>query len=301
MDEKSSTPLFGSLAKDVVVVSLISLSFAINPYFCSDQHTYLFHALAQFHNSLQNDVMFTWADPVPVFTYLCSLIYGLVGKAGFYLLNFALLAVAVYSLIFIAQKTLKLSKSELISVTVAFAFFNSDFVFSYFAFTGREYGFPYQIGFAGQAAISTFLRPSCFGILFILSIAGFVSRRYLLAVVSITAAILFHPTYLISGIVLGASYIVILIKEGELGGIVKDRVFQLICLLCFVALALLGYYLLVFLAQDSQTAKSAQNILFDFRIPHHANPKRWLANVSFAGQGRNDCAYYFSFSQRSDW
>src|SRR5262249_60868936 len=126
-------------------------------------------------------------------------------------------------------------------------------------------------GLAGQYVLGFGLQPSVFGVFLLASINAFLRNRPWLAATLACLAGIMHSTYLLGAAILILAYQIIL---------VRDRQIRKAILLGLWALLLVSpvviYNVIAFAPTSPEIFAEAQLILCHFRIPHHAQIRRWL-------------------------
>jgi hypothetical protein len=115
----------------------------------------------------------------------------------------------------------------------------------------------------------------------ILSVALFLKRKPILAVLSAVLAATVHPTYLLGAGTLTGIYLVIMCLEtirqrAPLRGPEFRRIVFTALLALFAVLPIVAYVLINFIFHSSGNSPQAQDILVHFRIPHHAVVSEWF-------------------------
>ncbi|NJL57039.1 hypothetical protein HC928_19250 [bacterium] len=114
--------------------------------------------------------------------------------------------------------------------------------------------------------------------LLVFSIYAFLFRHILLAIASLAVAATFHPTYIPSAALLGLAYMVETYREEKS---LKNVI--LIGSLSFTFLLPVVLYMsLVFAPTTPELWQQAQDIIVNFRIPHHSFPEIWLSKQPVA-------------------
>jgi hypothetical protein len=270
---KSEHPLYG-------IAILLSLSFAIlytqSPLYTSDQNTYFLHGLANGGlGFLSQDWMAKTIDPYPAFSFLVSLTYSYFPQFLFYIYYFVILSFYLYSIIGVASKTWGIDRSyrEYLSYFVFIAVIHS-FAFGYLSsrLMGIDLRKMFCDGLAGQYILGRVFQPSTFGVFLILSIYAFLCDRHFWALLCLSIAAIFHPTYLLSAAALTISYMIVTIVNDNM---IKKSLLIGMLSLC-LALPSLCYTYLAFDATPPDISNQAQTILANYRMPHHAKPTYWF-------------------------
>jgi hypothetical protein len=137
---------------------------------------------------------------------------------------------------------------------------------------GVNWAYILEDGVADQRLLGPVFQPSTFGVLLVLSIFLFLRRRPYLAIVSAVLAATLHPTYLLSAGTLTFAYLlVVYIEERKVNSPAR---FGFVAAVSVVPI--LYYVFVSFGGTALQAATQAQEILVNFRIPHHAVVSQWL-------------------------
>jgi hypothetical protein len=139
----------------------------------------------------------------------------------------------------------------------------------------NDYPWFFQSGVAGQYLLGAMLQPSVFGVLLVVAVCLFVRGRPLLAGLCVAVAATVHSTYLLPGALLTLGFLTALVLEGRLRLALGLGAFTLALVLPGVA-----HVLFTFGPTTPETFAEAQDILANFRIPHHARPDLWLDPIA---------------------
>jgi len=127
-------------------------------------------------------------------------------------------------------------------------------------------------GVAGQRLLGSVLQPSAFGVLLVLSVYLFLSRKNFGAVICLVLASTFHPTYLPSAAMLTLVYMGLLFQEKR--NLRASLVLGTSTLLG--VMPVLYHAFQTFWGTEPKLSARAQELLVNFRIPHHAIPAEWI-------------------------
>lgn len=264
---------------------LFGLAFTQWPLYSENQNTkYLIGLAAGGRGYLHNDWLANTVDPLPVFTGLVYLTYRFLHQNLFYLYHGLLLGVYLYSLMGIACKVFDIGK------TVAGYTFFSTFIIALHAglltpfslpLMGTSVSWLLQSGVANQYLLNPVLQPSTFGVLLVLSIFLFLNEKPFWAAIAASTAALFHTTYLPSAGILVASYMLLLWWEKR-----SLAAPLTVGSIAFCAVLPVLLYNLLWLGPTSvDTWQRAQDLIVNFRIPHHSNPDLWLDRLAVVKLG----------------
>src|SRR5262249_20210604 len=140
---------------------------------------------------------------------------------------------------------------------------------------GLDYPWYLQGGLAGQYLLGAMFQPSTFGVLLVVAICLFMRERPLWAAVCIGISATVQTTYLLPGVVL---------TMGFMTALALERRFLAALGVGALALALvlpvtLHVWLTFGPTSATQFAES-QDILVNFRIPHHSRVDLWLDPIA---------------------
>ena len=266
-----------------VILALFSLLFVASysqwALYTSNQNTYFVHGLAKAGvGYLQEDWLAKTTDHLPVFSQLVFVSHEYLSPTVFYWYHALLIGLYIFSLGVIISHTFKIRYTSL-SFVITFA--GLTFVHSLVvrALIGRilasgryERLFDlFTYGVARQYVLGPIFQPSAFGVLLIGSIALFLKKRPIWAVVMACLAGLLHPSMLLPAMWLMVGYLLLLVKEkGWRYGLLLGG------LAFLLALPNVLYASYHFAPTDAQTFQLAQQILVEKRIPHHAKFWHWF-------------------------
>ncbi len=144
-----------------------------------------------------------------------------------------------------------------------------------YRWVGHDYPWFLQAGVAGQYILGPVLQPSVFGVLLVVAVCLFALDRPYLAAVSVAVAATFHSTYLLVAALLTLGFLCSLCAEG------RGRQALAVGGLAFALVGpVLVYVLIVFRPTSPEAFAEAQDILANFRIPHHARVDCWLDSIA---------------------
>ena len=258
-----------------LLISLIfTLAYTQDPIYNSpdNQNTKFLHGLAKAgYGLLEEDWTANTIDPLPAFTWLVQITYQYIhSEYMFYLYYCIFFGVYVYSVLAIVNYIYRLNKSQLKSIVyLTSLIFIHTVHLNIFQFdSGKDLHF----GVAEQYVLGPVFQPSTFGVFIILSICCALYKKYFLAVSLLALAATFHPTYLVSAGILTLSYqIIILIREKKLLKVISVGLLSLVLIL-----PVLSYMTFTFSPTSPELWSQAQELIVQFRIPHHSFPKYWL-------------------------
>ncbi len=283
---------FNELRVIAVLGIIFAISYTQSPLYTSNQNSYLLHGLANAGlGDLSQDWMVMTKDPFPVFSFLIELTYTYLSPNFFYVYYGIIQCIFIYSILGIATKVWGIDRS------------NREYL-TYFALVtlSCSVGFSdlramVQAGLAGQYILGPVFQPSTFGVFLLLSIFSFLRDKKFLAVLYLGIAANFHQSYLLSAAAITISYMVLIIT-GE-----KDfrKAFAVGLFSFFLVLPVICYSYLSFLPASQKTLEEAQDILINYRIPHHANFTAWFDMENFTKIVMMIAALYFTRGKRDVW
>jgi hypothetical protein len=265
----------GKVAALVALGLAFEVAYGQAPLYTGNQHTYLLHGLAQAGvGLLRYDWQANTVDPAPATSALVALSAAL--GSQWLILAFHALLVGAYgvALVGIGVTLMRLEGLPRRLCLVALLLFLHSWVASRFAL-----GLPDDIralatkGLAGQYALGLTFQPSLFGVLLVVSLLLYARGRLLAAIALAGAAAIFHPTYLLSAVVLCGAYLAdVYMARRDVRAVAQAAALATVLL---VPVAV--YALVAFAPAPGAAHHAALSTLVDFRIPHHAKPAKWFA------------------------
>lgn len=235
--------------------------------YSSTQLYHFIHGLAKSgFGELSADWFANTNNPWLFFEILVAFTAKHLGEPFFYLYQFLLTAVYLYSLVGIADHFFQIRTDRF-----KFFIFLTTILITHAAYWPDDFGYTLYSGVATQLIPLDGLVPNSFGSLFLLSILLFLRGKLPGAIAVLAAACYFHPSYLIVGASLVAGYLWALYRQGAplkrlllIGGSALLAVFPLV----------LYFHLLNADATPQQASQAAQ-ILAIIRLPHHTLVADW--------------------------
>jgi hypothetical protein len=222
---------------------------------------------------LRHDWMANTVDPVPAFTFIVFFTHRFLHDFLFYVYTLLLFGVYIYSICGIASLVFNINKSRMkyiVFLALVFAFHSPLVEYIGSNWFGMTQQYLLNRGVAGQYLLGYFFQPSLFGVFFVLSIYLFLRKKLAGAIFTLALAATFHPSSILSAAILTLSYMAVTFKE--------ERNFNKPFLIGFFALIMVlpvvVYVLSNFRPDNNETWWQAQEILANFRIPHHVLSKR---------------------------
>lgn len=258
---------------------VFGLSYTQPALYYSNQNQYFLHGLARGGcGFLDEDWLANTADPTPLFTTLVAFTVRHLGSFFFYVYYLLILGAYCHALVGIST----ILRGREANGSARFLFF-ALFVAIHSALLrwssaqlfGVDYPWYLQAGVANQYVLGAGLQPSVFGVLLLVSIHAFLRDRPLSAAAWAALAGAMHSTYLLSAAFLTLAYLYCLFREKR----IREAFFAAGLALTLVAPVVI-YNLRVFAPSSPETFAEAQRLLAHFRLPHHAEPERWLDGIA---------------------
>lgn len=264
-----------SIAALLAIAVAFEIVYGQAPLYTGDQHTDLLHGLAHAGvGLLELDWQAQTIDPTPISSLLVSAAAAL--EAEWLMLLFHALLIGAYGLALfgIGATLFRVERTTHRLVLLATLLF----VHSWLAFEVQG-GLPDDIrslvteGLAGQYAPGLTFQPSLFGVLLIVSLFLYVRNLPVAAVATAGAAAIFDPAYLLgAGVLCGAYLADTFFRTGARAIVARGAAVAAVTLLPVALFALIA-----FTPSSPAIHEAAQNVLVDFRLPHHAKPEVWFA------------------------
>jgi hypothetical protein len=257
-----------------------SLVFAIiygqSPLYTSNQNSKFLHGLARAgFGYLNNDWLANTIDPLPVFSglvYITARVFP--SGAPFYLYYGLIMGIYFFATVGIMDILFDIRKQRtqlLVFISSFLVLHSAALRFLLSKVPGIIDPFLLEGGVAGQRLLGQVLQPSTFAVFLVLSIYLFLMRKPYLSLVSMAMAIYFHSVYLLPGALLVLAYMWMTYREE--GSFVKT--FTLGAAALLLVSPTLIYTATIFRPSSSEVITRVNDILVDFRNPHHANLLAW--------------------------
>jgi hypothetical protein len=260
---------------------LFALAHTQSPLYWSNQNQYFLHGLAQAGvGYLKQDWLANTADPTPVFSAFVHAVYRFADEAVYHVAYALILGIYFIGLMNLALVVPRGPRSPLgqlrlgaglIAIHAAIARWGS------VQLLGVDYPWFLQAGVAGQYVLGPGLQPSVFGVFLIAAISAFAHDRLALTVICTAIACTFHPTYLLHAALLTLGFLHVLWWSNRRRACV---VFGIAIILAVLPIAV--FSIIQFRPTSAEMFSLAQQILVDFRIPHHTLVNQWLDWVAVA-------------------
>lgn len=296
----------------LLLTTVFSIAYAQSPLYTSNQNQYFLHGLAQAgYGYLNQDWLANTPDPTPVFSALVTLTYRITHlPVLFYLFYALLMGIYIFSLLGIVTSLypLRSSRAKFLSFLALLILVHSAaWRFAISRSLGVNWTYILEDGVADQRLLGPVFEPSTFAVLLILSIYLFMHHKPYLAAISAALAATVHPTYLLSAAGLTLAYMLVTAIESQtlekrqvtasLANQLTPRFqnqiqgapatppkkknkawlkpFLIGGLALLVVLPILVYVFVNFGDTPRETSARAQDILVNYRIPHHALINWW--------------------------
>jgi hypothetical protein len=257
--------------------AIFAIAYSQSPLYTSNQNQYFLHGLAHGgYGFLDRDWLANTFDPTFVFSALVALTYQFFHNLTITYIYYAILmGIYLFSLYGIADKVFKIGasrSSSLLFLALMVLVHAAGLRFALSRLIGVNWAYVLEDGVADQRMLGPVFQPSTFGVLLLLSVYLFLDRKPLIAGLSVALTAIIHPTYLLAGGMLTASYMLVAFQEKRQ---VKEPLLIGLSAL-FPILPLLVYLWPAFGDQLVGIGLQARQILVDYRIPHHALVSQWL-------------------------
>ncbi|NJN82872.1 MAG: hypothetical protein HC802_11735, partial [Caldilineaceae bacterium] len=252
------------------------------PLYTGKQHTKFLHGLAAAGvGHLQDDWLANTLNPLPAFSLLVTMTHIYLDDAVFYAIQALLLGVYLLSLYGVVGHlfpSLRKGVGPLLFLTLLIAIHSTLLPPFNMQTFGMSIGWLLQSGVAGQYMLNPSFEPGSFGVLLILSIYLFLTDRPHWASAAASFAAVMHSAYMLTAAVLVLAYVLIVFwqRRSWLAAVGVGAVG-----LAVVA-PLLLYSSTVLGPTTPELWAQAQDIIVNFRIPHHSLPELWIDNAVYA-------------------
>jgi hypothetical protein len=250
---------------------LFGLSYSQAPLFVQNQNTKFISGLALGgYRDLAADWMATITDPFPLFSHLLKWQYKLLGlHAGVHLPYLLVLGLFGIAGILISKSLLSDGEENhrpLLIFALLWLMVNTVGIRSLWPGVTPE-------GLASQYLIRNYYQPCCLGVLLIIGIYAYTTGRSLAASALFVLTPLFHPTYLVSALLI--AIVMVLLPANRAIGITPGKRLLFISIVA-VALSIYAVWNMKTLTSgDSLIREKAHRLLAEVRIHQHAVPSEW--------------------------
>lgn len=272
-----------SIPRALVACLIATVAFALTytqaPLYYSNQQQYFLHGLAVAgHGQLDQDWLANTTDPAPVFSAIVRVTVGSLDESLFYVYYALVQSVYFLSLwgIFrVVSEGWRTPAREVAFLLILLTVHSAAIRVASTYLLGTDYPFYLQSGVAGQYLLGPVFQPSTFGVLLLASLWAYLTERRFLAVTLAALAAVSHATYLLLAGIFVLSYLVTWTTQG------RGRLSVLLGLWALLlVIPTLTYSWTRFYPEATEMARQARQILVEYRIPHHASPRRWFDVVA---------------------
>ena len=229
--------------------------------FFEENHVHLLRALANDEFSkLGDDWLANQIDHTPLFTIISTLMINYTSLIGLNVLHIFLSATCSISIFYICKKNFSNYDFE----KILFVWF----LFLFFIFKEKSFA----NGVAGQYLLNPAYQPATFGVFILSSLALFLYRRDVLAIIFVILSASIHPTYIIQAFFLICGYLIYFLINKDLKNTFKISLISIIFILPIVYYLFFNFYI-----SDFQINFKAQSIMAENRIPDHAMVSSWFS------------------------
>ncbi|MBT3834748.1 hypothetical protein HOF56_00710 [Candidatus Peribacteria bacterium] len=264
------------IALFAAITAIFGLSYTQHSLYTA--HYYLFFGLSKSEfGFLSGDWLALGVDPFPIFSFIVKITYKYLSEYLFYI--YPLLLAGVYALSFIGiafeifpkireSKNLRFIFFAIFILIHSKLFYNLTF----------KMGWVFTQGVANYYLLGPAFQPSMFGVFLLLSIFLFLKGKLKTATLIAAITTVIHPTYLLSAGCLTFAYII--------ENYIRTKNFKEPIILGFIGLGVAIPVVIVtkFVLLKSTSPEimaQAEDILVNFRIPHHTVPSRWIMNTLY--------------------
>ena len=251
------------------------------PLYASNQNQYFLHGLARAGvGFLRHDWLANTVDPTPIFSALVELTARYLYDGLFFVYFLLLAGVYFGGLIGLTVHAVPVHASRtrfLAYLTIVLAMHSALLATLSVPTLGIDLRALLTGGVAGQFIMGDILQPSMAGAFLIASIYAFVRDRRTTASMYAAAAAILHPTYLLAAGVLIVSYAAVIRKETR---DIRQAAGLAVGALLMVPVAV--YVILAFRPTTPAAWATAQDVLMNVRLQHHAIVHRWLGPTAYA-------------------
>lgn len=268
--------------------TLFSVAYTQSPLYTSNQNTYFLHGFAcAERGNLNRDWLANTRDVTPLFSALVCLTLRWLRFEGFFYLFYALLLGIYFTALFnLAKREVDLQpRARKLAFLALFLLVHSaGWRFLLSQTLGEEWTYAFEGGLANQRLLGIVFQPSVFGVFLLVAIWLAIQRKVSLAIVALAVAVWFHPTYLLPAILLFWGLLAQLLAEqyASQGQWLPRQAILTFGMWLFLFLFLITPSVLHALSFNftqelsPDLAERGRRILFEIRIPHHANPAVWF-------------------------
>ena len=261
------------------------IAFTQWPLYSENQNTkFLQGVAAAGMGYLESDWLANTIDPLPVFSTLVFLTYRFATPLFFYVYHALLLGIYLYSLGAVGSYVFPLKKRAVglpLFYVIIIALHSGLLPPFSLPVMGTSLGWLLQAGVANQYLFNPVFQPSTFGVLLILSILLFLKDRPYWAAASAATAAVIHSTYLPGAAALIVAYV--LLHFWQERDVAKSLGIGFLAL--GLVLPILLYNAILLGPTSAELWARSQEIIVNFRIPHHSIPAVWVNDTVYVKIG----------------
>lgn len=258
------------------------VTFGQAPLYSSNQNQYFLHGLARAGAGfLRQDWLANTADPTPVFSALVAVTARYLHEGAFFIYFLLLAGVYFGGLIGVTAHAVPVDRSRprlLAYLIIVLGMHSALLATLSLAMIGVDLRAVLTNGVAGQFLMGDILQPSMAGVFLVASISAFIRDRRTPATIYAAVAAILHPTYLMGAGVLVATYAVIIARETRSVRLAAGPIVLGLALMLPVAI----HVVLTFRPTTPAAWATAQDVLMNVRLQHHAIVHRWLGAPAYA-------------------
>jgi hypothetical protein len=259
---------------------LFSAAYCQAPLYYSNQNQYFLHGLAEAGEGLlRDDWLAQTLDPTPLFSGLVAVTARHAHPWLFHLYHALLQGIYAAALLGVFAYVVGpevATRRWPIFVLIIFAIHSGAARWASYRLFGLDYPWYFQSGLAAQYVLGAMLQPSVFGVFLVAAVSLFVNGRPFTAAAAVALGATMHSTYFLPGALLTTGFLAARLRAAPprsaafLGG------FALLLVLPAVL-----YVVWRFSPTSPASSAEAQDILVNFRIPHHARPDLWVDGIAY--------------------
>jgi len=266
-----------SIGKFLIIAFVFGIAYGQRPLYYDNQTTKFLHGLAQAgYGFLANDWLANTIDPLPVFTFLVKITYSYLNEYAFYFYYIIIFGIYIYSITGIVSFLFDINNNKHKYLTFFAIIIFLHCINVEIKFLDLDTALDIHYGVAEQYVLGPYFQPSNFGVFIIFSIYRFLHRNYFLAVACLALAASFHPTYLMSAVIICLAYGIIIYKN-------EANILKILSVEAIAGVLLLpvfSYMYFQFRPTAAALWAKSQYIIVQLRIPHHSIPQIFLSTPS---------------------
>ena len=256
----------------------LTVVYPMQELFSGNQNVYFLWGMADLlPNVFAADPLLSSPNPYPLFSWLITLFHFRFISIWTTAIYVFLSSIYSFSIFGIADRIAPLYKNKMqfFSFTALFLFLHSSPIWGTYLqlVVDVDLRWMWDSGIAEQGVLRGYLQPSVFGVFLLLSLYMAMQRKYVLAILCIAPAAIFHASYLFLGGILA----LLIIFQSNFGK--KSLLASVILLLLVLPYS---YYIFSHFIQLDESLKTAinQSVMAGFDENIHINPSNWL-NTKF--------------------